>query len=176
MCMCVWSTLCNCMDCSLTGSSVHEVFQAGILEWVDNSFSRGSSKPGIEHASLASPALQVDSIPHATRKTLYVYMYMYMYRYIFAQSCLTVCNSMDCSLPSSSVHRILQARILEWVTIPFSRGSSQPRDRTWVSCIAGGSFRSEALRKPSMYICVCMYLSSETWINYCAEVAREILC
>ena len=37
-------------------------------------------------------------------------------------------------------------------------------------------FRSEAPRKPSMYICVCMYLSSDTWINYCAEVAREILC
>ena len=40
----------------------------------------------------------------------------------------------------SSVHGILQARTLEWVAIPFSRGSSQPRDRTWVSCIAGGLF------------------------------------
>ena len=39
---------------------------------------------------------------------------------------------MDCSLPGSSVHDISQARILEWVAIPFSRGSSQPRDRTWV--------------------------------------------
>ena len=53
-----------------------------------------------------------------------------------AQSCLTLCNSMDCSPPGSSVHGILQARILEWVAIPFSRGSSWHRDRTWVSCIA----------------------------------------
>ena len=42
---------------------------------------------------------------------------------------------MDSSLPDSCVHEILQARILEWVAIPFSRGSSQPRDQTWVSCI-----------------------------------------
>ena len=44
-----------------------------------------------------------------------------------AQSCLTPCDPVDCSLPGSSVHGILQARILEWVTISFSRGSSQPR-------------------------------------------------
>ena len=56
------------------------------------------------------------------------------------QSYLTLCDPMDCSPPGSSVHRILQARILEWVAIPFSRGSSQPRDRTQVSCIAGRFF------------------------------------
>ena len=53
------------------------------------------------------------------------------------QSCPTSCDPMDCSPPSSSVHGVLQARILEWVAIPFSRESSQSRDRTWVSCIAG---------------------------------------
>ena len=47
-----------------------------------------------------------------------------------AQSCLTLCDPMDCNLPGSSVHGILQARILEWVAISFSRGSSQPRDQT----------------------------------------------
>ena len=47
---------------------------------------------------------------------------------LVAQSCLILCNPMDCNLPGSSVHGILQARILEWVMIPFSRGSSQPRD------------------------------------------------
>jgi len=47
---------------------------------------------------------------------------------------------MDCSPPGFSVHGILQARILEWVAIPFSRGTSQPRDQTLVSCIAGRSF------------------------------------
>ena len=46
------------------------------------------------------------------------------------QSCLTLCDPMDCSLPGSSVHGILQAKILEWVAIPYSRGSSQPRDQT----------------------------------------------
>ena len=50
-----------------------------------------------------------------------------------AQSCLTLCNPMDCSLPGSSVHGIFQAIVLEWIAISFSRGSSQPRDQTWVS-------------------------------------------
>ena len=54
-----------------------------------------------------------------------------------AQLCLTLCDPMDCI-----VHGILQARILEWVAFPFSRGSSQARDRTQVSCIAGGFFTS----------------------------------
>ena len=56
------------------------------------------------------------------------------------QCCLTLCDPMDYSLPGSSVHGILQWRILEWVAISFSRGSSQPRDQTWVSCIAGRFF------------------------------------
>ena len=56
------------------------------------------------------------------------------------QSCPTLCDPMDCSLPGSSIHGILQARILEWIVISFSRGSSKPRDWTWVSCIAGRLF------------------------------------
>ena len=52
------------------------------------------------------------------------------------QSCVTLCDPLDCSPPGSSVHGILQARILEWVPISFSRGSSRPRNRTLVSCIA----------------------------------------
>ena len=58
------------------------------------------------------------------------------------QSCPTLCNPMDCSLPGSSVHGILQARILEWVAIS-SRGSSRPRDQTYISCLAGGFFTTE---------------------------------
>ena len=54
-----------------------------------------------------------------------------------AQSCPTLCDPVDCSPLGSSVHRILQARILEWVAISFSRRSSQPRDWTQVSRIAG---------------------------------------
>ena len=59
---------------------------------------------------------------------------------LVTQSCLTLCDPVDCSPPDSSVHGILQARILEWVAIFFSRGSSQPRDRTQVSRIADRRF------------------------------------
>ena len=61
-----------------------------------------------------------------------------------AQSCPTLCNPMN-----SSVHRILQARILEWVAVPFSRGSSWPRDWTQVSCMAGRCFTMWATRETS---------------------------
>ena len=59
---------------------------------------------------------------------------------LVTQLCLTVCDPMDYSPPGFSVHGILQARILEWVAIPFSRGSSLCRDQTQVSCIAGRCF------------------------------------
>ena len=54
------------------------------------------------------------------------------------QSCLTLCDPVDCSPQGSSVQEILQARILEWIAISFFKGSSRPRDRTQVSYIAGG--------------------------------------
>ena len=56
-----------------------------------------------------------------------------------AQLCPTLCDPVDCS-PPGFVYGILQARILEWVSIPFSRGSSRPRDQTQFSCIAGRDF------------------------------------
>ena len=59
---------------------------------------------------------------------------------LVARSCPTLCDCMDCSPPGSSVHGILQARILEWVVNPFSRGSSPPRDQTEASCIADRFF------------------------------------
>ena len=59
---------------------------------------------------------------------------------LFGQLCLTFCDCVDYSPPGSFVHGIPQARILEWVAIPFSRGSSWPRDQAWVSCIAGRFF------------------------------------
>ena len=66
---------------------------------------------------------------------------------LVTQPCPTLYDPMDCSLPDSSVHGIFQARILEWVTIPFSRGSFQPRDRTQISCIAGRFFTIWATRE-----------------------------
>ena len=67
------------------------------------------------------------------------------------QLCLTLCDPMDYNLPGSSVHGILQTRILEWVAIPLSRGSSRPRDGTQVSCIAGRFITIWATREAWLY-------------------------
>ena len=66
------------------------------------------------------------------------------------QSCPTLCHPVDCRPPGSSVHGISQARVLEWAAISFSRGSSQPRDRTQVSFIPGRCFNPEPPGKPHM--------------------------
>ena len=70
----------------------------------------------------------LDFLVSASRNTLYTVK--------VAQSCLTLCDPVDC------IHGILQTRILEWVAFPFSRGSSQPRDQSQVSRMAGGFFTS----------------------------------
>ena len=69
-----------------------------------------------------------------------------------SQSCPTLCDLMDCNLSGSSVHGILQARILEWVAYPFSKESSQPRNWTQVSCIAGRFFTSWATREALLHM------------------------
>ena len=66
---------------------------------------------------------------------------------------------MDCSLPVSSVHGNFQARILEWVAISFSRGSSRPSDQTCVSCIAGGFFSAVPVGKPFVNV-YCISLTT----------------
>ena len=68
-------------------------------------------------------------------------------------SCVWLCDPMDCNPLGSSVHRILQARILEWVAISFSRGSSWPRDWTQVSHIASRCLNLWATRETHIYIC-----------------------
>ena len=73
-----------------------------------------------------------------------------------AQLCPTVCDSMDCNTPGSSVHGILQERILEWITIPFSRGSCRLRDQAWVFCIAGGFFTICATREAPKSWCMLL--------------------
>ena len=62
------------------------------------------------------------------------------YKVLVAQSCITLCGPMDCRPLGYSVHRIFQARILKWVAISFSRGSSWSRDQTHVLCIVGRFF------------------------------------
>ena len=64
-----------------------------------------------------------------------------------AQSWPTLWDPMDCSSPGSSIHGILQVRMLEWVAIPFSRGSCPPRNPSWVSCTAGRFFPVWATRE-----------------------------
>ena len=75
-----------------------------------------------------------------------------------AQSCPTLCDPMDCSLPSFSVHGIFQARILAWVAISFSRRFSQPRDWTPVSCIVGRCFTVWATRG-SQNVCSARFVA-----------------
>ena len=87
---------------------------------------------------------------HLTRtgsNTLQVDNMLWRSTLLAAQSCPILCDPMDYSPLGSSVHEIFQARILEWVATSFSRGSSQPRDRTLVSCTAGRFFADWATRE-----------------------------
>ena len=85
-----------------------------------------------------------------------------------AQSCLTLRNSMNCTPPGSSMHGILQARILEWVTIPFSRGSPRRRNQTRVSYIAGRFFITE----PPKHKCNLVLYFSKDLVNYVPAAAN----
>ena len=89
--------------------------------------------------------------------SMFVWSIIDLWWWLLTKSCPTLCNPMDCSLPGSSVHEISQARILEWVVISFSRGSSWPRDQTWVSCIAGRFFMDWLTGK--YLIDLCHYVS-----------------
>ena len=86
---------------------------------------------------------------------------------LVVQLCPAVCDTMDCSPLGSSVHGILSARVLDWVTISFSRGSSQCRDQTWVSCIEGGLFTIESQPSYRFFIWLKFYAFSMrgSWNN-----------
>ena len=101
--------------------------------------------PGIEPKSLMSPALAGGFL---TTSATWEAQRENKVKVLVVQLCPTLWDPMDCSPPGSSVHEILQARVLEWVAISYSRGSSQPRDQTQVSCIAGRFFTIWATRKP----------------------------
>ena len=146
-------TLSNPMDCSPPGSSIHGIFQARVLEWGAIAFS-GTAHYPLANYPLHWPFLQ-ETTPQASSrgrratkacldaarsfslaslgKEVKVKSACYKASCVLvAQSCPALCDPMDYSLPVSSVHGVLLAIILEWVAIPSSRGSSQPRDCTWV--------------------------------------------
>ena len=92
---------------------------------------------------------------------------------LIAQSCPALCDPTDCSPPGPSVHGILQTWILEPVAIPFSRGSSQPRDRTWVSCIAGSFFTIWAIREARVHHVKCQTGWLTSWDQDCWEKYQQ---
>ena len=202
------------MDCNLVGFSVHGILQAGILEWLAISFSRGSSWPrdwlqdlwstlesvgspqglnphlwllyyfyGFSVRSELIPGISVgvgDSVACWQRPCIFqVWQNTQTHSSLLFVSCVRVralglkfcgpkhperkwyCSAvynslytdpMDCSLPGSSGHGIFQARVLEWLAISFSRGSSWLRDRTQVSCIASRHFTIWASREAPVRI------------------------
>ena len=138
--------LCDPMDWSLVwsppGSSIHGTFQARILTWGTISFSRGFFLTQGSNLHLLPRLLHCRPVFYqlSHRRSPNV-------KALVARSWPTLCDSMDFNTPGSSIHGILQVRILEWVAILFSRESSQPRDQTWVSCIAGRFFTIGAIRE-----------------------------
>ena len=134
---------------ALPGSSVHGILQARMLE------SCHALLQGIFPTQELNPILcllhwKVGSLPLESESEV-------------SQSCPTLGDLMDCSLPGSSLHGILQATVLEWVAISFSRGSSQPRDWIQVSCIPGRRFNFWATREAHLEPCLhlkelCKYL------------------
>ena len=101
------------MDCSLLGSSIHGISQARILEWLAISYSRGSSQTrGWAWVSCIGRQILYHWVTREARSSVYPNTYYVFSRkkVLAAQSCLTLCDPMDCSLPGSSVHEILQVR------------------------------------------------------------------
>ena len=88
--------------------------------------------------------------------------------FLIAQSCPTLCGPMDCSWPGSSVCGILQARILEWVTIHFCMGSSWPKDHTCFSCTAGGFFTIWATREIAQ-----IGKQDPRFLSYCCQIIKQ---
>ena len=138
------------VDCSPPGSSVHGISQARALEWVAAGVS--FLLQGIFPTQELNPRLlhwQADCLPPNHRRS---HKSLWKVKTLVTWSCPTLCDPMDCCPPNFPVHGILWAKILEWVAIPFSSGSSQPRNRTRVSCIAGGFFTNWAIRAVYIYL------------------------
>ena len=113
------------------------ILQARILAWVAFPFSRGFSQPRdgtqVSHIAGGFFTSWVTREAHLGIKIKSLKFFLFTalkVKVLVAQSCSTLCDLMDCHLPGFSVHGILQARILVWVAISFSWGSSRPRDLT----------------------------------------------
>ena len=135
-------TLGNPLDCRVRGSSVHGLIQARILAWAAISSSKGSSWPRgwtcVSHMSCLAGRFFTTSAPFLSsgRCSSAIAFYHPCMLAKLLQLCPTLWDPMDNSPPGSSVHGILQARTLEWVATSSSRGSSWPRDWTFlISCI-----------------------------------------
>ena len=96
---------------------------------------------------------------------------------IVTQSCPNLCSLMDCSPSGSSVHGILPTRIPEWVAISFPRGSSRPKDRDQVSCIANRFFINGATREAPFYTHIVPQNSTPSQLKYPAcGLLCKVLC
>ena len=104
---------------------------------------------------------------------------------LVTQSCPVLCHMLDCSLPGSFVHRTFQAQILEWVAISSSRGSSQPKDRTYVSCLSctAGRFSTHwtirlshclLTNKHKVFICKSIDISLELFYQKTCDMPSYI--
>ena len=99
-------------------------------------------------------------------RMLHILYSMYIYCCcLITKSCLILCDPMDCSPPGSFIYGIFQARILEWIAIPFSRGSSQPRDWTQFSCIADRFFTMSHQRYQVLYLHLFSQASLSPWVS-----------
>ena len=102
-------------------------------------------------------------------------MFFFFFCLLVTQLCLTLCDPMDCSLPGSSVHGILQARILEWLAIPFSKGSSRPRDRTWVLRIPGRFFTIVWATREALW-CIKVFAERVEWFGRVFKIRNSKAC
>ena len=137
-------TFCDPMDYSPPGSSIHGIFQVRIVEVVSISFFRGSFWPMNRTSVSCFSGGVFTTEPSGKPKCKYICTLSHS---VVSDSAIPW--TITCQAPLSM--GILQARILEWVAMPSSRGSSQPRDRTWHSCTARRLFTIWATRETQEY-------------------------
>ena len=153
----------TCMSCLPTGGPVQENSGGAQREETPAHY---TVLPTSQNPSCCNPSWLKDA--HATRRTLWVSE--------VAQSCPTLCDPMDCSLQCSSVHGIFQARVLEWVAISFSRGSSWPRDQTQVSRGAGRQFTVWAYPLNYSSSTITSLILSGTLLDICWSFSCYYVC